>query len=66
MITLNKTSFLSMVACSLLVMNLHAQESTAPQLGKNPVAEVIGAMTLEEKIDLVVGEGMNVSGLSYW
>lgn len=62
MITLNKISFLSMVACSLLILNLHAQESNAPQLGKNPVAEVIRAMTLEEKIDLVVGEGMNVPG----
>ncbi len=29
-----------------------------PQLGKSPVDEVIGAMTLEEKAHLVVGTGM--------
>lgn len=41
---------------------LHAQGNNAPQLGKNSVIEVINAMTLEEKIDLVVGEGMYVPG----
>lgn len=34
----------------------------APQLGKSPIKEVIGAMTLEEKAHLVVGTGM--AGLS--
>ena len=34
----------------------------APQLGQAPVEDVIGAMTLEEKVRLVVGSGM--SGLS--
>ncbi|WP_281631593.1 glycoside hydrolase family 3 N-terminal domain-containing protein [Flavobacterium luteolum] len=34
------------------------QISRAPQLGKSPVKEVINAMTLEEKINLVKGSGM--------
>jgi beta-glucosidase len=32
-------------------------EAQAPQLGKNSVKEVIGAMTLEEKVTLLVGSG---------
>jgi len=34
---------------------------TAPQLGKDPVAKVISAMTLEEKASLVVGMGMRMN-----
>jgi len=30
----------------------------APQLGKAPVDEIIKAMTLEEKVELMIGEGM--------
>src|ERR1700740_2587357 len=36
---------------------------TLPQLGKNSVKEVVGAMTPEEKVGLVVGMGMNFPGL---
>lgn len=36
---------------------------TAPQLGKNSIKEVIAAMTTEEKINLVIGTGMNFPGL---
>ncbi|HEY3429204.1 MAG TPA: glycoside hydrolase family 3 C-terminal domain-containing protein [Cyclobacteriaceae bacterium] len=39
----------------------YAQQNL-PQLGKNSISEVVAAMTLEEKIDLVVGGGMNVPG----
>jgi beta-glucosidase len=35
-------------------------QSNLPQLGKNPVSEVINAMTLEEKASLVVGAGLNI------
>jgi beta-glucosidase len=35
---------------------------TVPQLGKDPVAKVIAAMTLEEKVNLVVGAGMRMPG----
>jgi beta-glucosidase len=33
-----------------------------PQLGKNPVHEVVAAMSLEEKIHLLVGMGMKIPG----
>jgi beta-glucosidase len=36
---------------------------TLPQLGKNPIKEVIAAMTPEEKINLVVGLGMIIPGM---
>lgn len=36
---------------------------TLPQLGKDPVKNVIAAMTLEEKVTLVVGAGMRMAGL---
>ncbi|MCJ8208985.1 glycoside hydrolase family 3 C-terminal domain-containing protein [Mucilaginibacter sp. RS28] len=37
-------------------------QSKPPQLGKSPVADVIKAMTLEEKVQLLVGAGFNLSG----
>lgn len=37
------------------------QISNAPQLGKSSVKEVIAAMTLEEKVTLVMGGGINVA-----
>lgn len=46
---------------ALLPVLLHAQ--TAPQLGKNSVEEVVAAMTLEEKISMVVGCGMYLPGM---
>jgi beta-glucosidase len=47
---------------SLLCINVHAQTAMPPQLGKNPIAEVIKAMTLEEKSKLVVGNGFSMPG----
>lgn len=41
-----------------------AADDAPPQLGHAPVADVIGALTLEEKVGLVMGQGMQgVSGL---
>lgn len=34
-----------------------------PQLGKNPISEIVKAMTLEEKVNLLVGQGMYVPGM---
>jgi beta-glucosidase len=39
----------------------HAGET--PQLGQSPTRDVIAAMTLAEKVGLVIGTGMNMSGL---
>ncbi|MGI4728998.1 MAG: glycoside hydrolase family 3 C-terminal domain-containing protein [Janthinobacterium lividum] len=40
-----------------------AQNKT-PNLGKNPIPEVIKAMTLEEKVKLLVGAGFNMPGMT--
>ena len=44
----------------LLVSGVFAQE--LPQLGRDPVKDVVAAMTLEEKTGMVVGTGMNFTG----
>jgi beta-glucosidase len=49
-------TFLSLIF-SLPFMSI-AQTKELPQLGKNSIKEVIAAMTLEEKFNLVVGAGM--------
>lgn len=38
-------------------------QTNLPQLGKAPIKEVINAMTLEEKVSVLVGKGMNLPGL---
>lgn len=38
-------------------------QSIVPKLGKNPISEVIKAMTLEEKVNLVIGNGMYMPGV---
>ena len=43
---------------AVVAATLCACGSGTPQLGKNSIDEVIGAMTLEEKAHLVVGTGM--------
>jgi beta-glucosidase len=49
------TLLLSMAAC---------KPAEPPQLGKSPVKDVIAAMTNEEKVNLVVGAGMNMPGIN--
>lgn len=39
-------------------------QSGLPQLGKNPIPEVIKAMTVEEKVQLVVGAGFKMPGMA--
>jgi len=57
----------SLKACVLVVascawaVSSPAQKALVPQLGKAPVKDVIGAMTLEEKAALVVGAGRRTS-----
>lgn len=51
-----------LVCLMVLVVMAGRAQQTLPQLGKNSIQEVIAAMTLEEKVDLLVGGGMNVPG----
>jgi beta-glucosidase len=46
----------------ILTTGLACMAQTLPQLGKDPVKKVIGAMTLEEKANMVVGMGMRFGG----
>ena len=40
-----------------------ADAADVPQLGKNPTAEVVAALTREEKVQLVTGTGMRIPGM---
>ena len=51
---------LFLISISFLTVCGFAQ--SVPQLGKSSVKDVIGAMTLEEKAKLVVGNGFNMPG----
>jgi beta-glucosidase len=52
------------VIISILITGLFLQGTFAqvPQLGKDPIKKVIGAMTLEEKAAFVVGTGLMIPG----
>jgi beta-glucosidase len=62
----NSRNSILIVTLGLLYLStasLSAQAPAAPQLGKASVQQVIAAMTLEEKANLVVGTGMNMPGM---
>ena len=47
----------------MVLLSFVAQAQTnLPQLGKDPISDVIKAMTLEEKASLVVGTGLRFEG----
>lgn len=57
-----KGKMITLGFCAFVVTSAMSQTSKPlPQLGKNSIKEVIGAMTLEEKTKLVVGTGMRIS-----
>jgi len=47
----------------LLVSTSPLLAQSIPQLGKSPVSDVVKVMTLEEKVTLLVGQGMYVPGM---
>jgi len=54
---------IALAYCSCMPGALKAQPT--PQLGKNTISEVVSAMTLEEKVAIVVGPGMNIPGIPF-
>ncbi len=53
------------LAVALLLSGYTAvAQNPAPKLGKSPISAVIKAMTLEEKVQLVVGAGFNMPGMT--
>ena len=49
----------------LISVNLFAAATAqTPQLGKNSIKEIIAAMTLEEKVKLLVGNGFKLPGMT--
>jgi beta-glucosidase len=48
-------------ACAAAATTAMAQD--APQLGRDPIARVVAAMTREEKVSLVIGTGFRAAGL---
>ena len=49
-----------LIICSPII----SLAQNAPQLGKDPIPAIIKAMTLEEKVKLVVGKGFSFPGVS--
>jgi hypothetical protein len=60
----NFSKMLGMLGLLLLAGSAFSQQAL-PQLGKSPVAEVVKAMTLQEKVDLVIGQGMFLPGMGF-
>jgi beta-glucosidase len=59
-----RNKFILLIMCVFTGGSVHAQTAITehPQLGKDPLSKVIAAMTLEEKVNLVVGQGMRMPG----
>ena len=49
------------IALVLVTSHTPQGQTPAPQLGKNSVKEVVAAMTIEEKVKLLVGMGLNLN-----
>ncbi len=60
MLALKLRSILTCIFTCIVFFTVAQQN--LPQLGKNSVQEVVSAMTLEEKVNFLVGGGMNIPG----
>ena len=56
----NYTHLIVSALCLIAPLTMHAKP--APQLGDSPIAEVIAALTLQEKVSLLIGTGMEIPG----
>ena len=54
-------ALLGLALCTSFIV---AAQNKAPQLGKDPIADIIKSMTLEEKAKLVTGKGLSIPGVS--
>ncbi len=50
--------------CPALFLSVIGYSQNTPQLGKQPIPEIIKAMTLEEKARFVVGKGFSMPGMN--
>jgi beta-glucosidase len=59
-----KNKFILLILCVFTGVSINAQTAVKrlPQLGKDPLSNIIAAMTLEEKVNMVVGTGMRMPG----
>jgi beta-glucosidase len=57
-------SHLILLCSALCICIFNYAQNTTPQLGKDAIPAIIKAMTLEEKVKMVVGKGFSVPGLS--
>jgi beta-glucosidase len=59
-----KNKFIFLILCVFTGVSVNAQTAikSLPKLGKDPLIRVISAMTLEEKVNMVVGTGMRMPG----
>lgn len=65
MVWINVRSIYTFQLITVILVSIWSSQASAdPQLGIDPVREVITAMTLEEKVAIVLGTGMDFPGLA--
>ena len=55
--------FIFTIASVVLLHSAAFSQNQAPQLGKASVKQVVAAMTLEEKVKMVIGMGLKMPGM---
>jgi beta-glucosidase len=59
-----RSTHLALLGTALCISSITLGQDKSPQLGKDPIPVVIKAMTLEEKVKLVVGKGLSIPGIN--